>query len=176
MKHAPAFLSALAAISRQEVPSSAGIAGPAFPAPASLPGSELLGSAAATFEDIIAKSAIVQPNETAWAVSVFSASDEKPLYEKYFTPEYDVGVAEVNKDSVFRIASVSKVFSVWTFLMEVGDDHFGDPITRYVPELLAVANDSVSGAIYDDIDHVRWDEVTLGQLASHLAGIPRDRE
>ena len=118
----------------------------------------------------------MQPNETAWAVSVFSASDEKPLYEKYFTPEYDVGVAEVNKDSVFRIASVSKVFSVWTFLMEVGDDHFGDPITRYVPELLAVANDSVSGAIYDDIDHVRWDEVTLGQLASHLAGIPRDRE
>ncbi|KAH7304335.1 beta-lactamase/transpeptidase-like protein, partial [Stachybotrys elegans] len=80
----------------------------------------------------------------------------------------------INKDSVFRLASVSKVLSVWSFLIEVGDEHFNDPITRYVPELGAVSNISATGVVYDDIDQVRWNEVTLGQLASHLAGIPRD--
>ena len=177
MKPGPSIFSALAALTNLErVPPGAGLAGPAFPAPKSFRGTASLRSATKAFHSSIANSAIIQANETAWAIAVFSTADDEPLYERYFTPEYDVGVPEVNKDSIFRLASVSKVFSVWSFLMEVGDEHFNDPITRYVPELDAICNTSVTGVVYDDIDQVRWNEVTLGQLASHLAGIPRDRE
>lgn len=178
MKSHPASLfGALAALQavQDTVPPGAALAGPAFPAPSSLSGSKILASAIRRFDQDVLRSPIVQANETAWAVAVFSTADEEPLYERYFTPDYDVGVEEVNRESVFRIASVSKVFSVWSFLMEVGDERFNDPITRYVPELGVVGGPS-DGVLYDDIDHVRWDEVTLGQLASHLAGIPRDRE
>ncbi|KAG9254832.1 beta-lactamase/transpeptidase-like protein [Emericellopsis atlantica] len=168
-------LSALATLSGQSIVApEAGLAGPSFPAPSGLRDSKALTSAIIDFGTLVADSPIVQANETAWAVAVFSTHDDEPLYERYFTPDYDVGVAEVNRSSVFRIASVSKVFSVWTFLAEVGDERFNDPITKYVPELVTTKNDSVSGTVYDDIDHVRWHEVTLGQLASQLAGIPRD--
>jgi CubicO group peptidase (beta-lactamase class C family) len=177
MKSWLSIFSALAALTEHgKVPSGAGLAGPAFPAPRFLRGSESLRSAVSAFQSSIASSAIIQANETAWAVAVFSTADEEPLYEKYYTPKYDVGVPEVNKDSVFRLASVSKVFSVWSFLIEVGDERFNDPITRYVPELVSMSNTSATGVVYDDIDQVRWNEVTLGQLASHLAGILRDRK
>jgi len=177
MKPTAGFLGALCAHAKSsQVPLGAALAGPAFPAPASLQTSSLLTSAVAAFEKSVAASAVVRANESAWAVAVFSIHDEEPLYEKYFTPAYNVSVAQVDRDSVFRIASVSKVFSVWSFLMEVGDEHFNDPITRYIPELAAVSSTSRGAVVYDDIDTVQWDEVTLGQLASHLAGIPRDCE
>jgi CubicO group peptidase (beta-lactamase class C family) len=174
--HPFSLISTLAAISKQpNVSPEAGLAGPAFPSPAFLRGSDALTTAISTFDKYVDSSVPIQSNETAWAVAVFSTNDDEPLYERYYTPEYDVGVPQIDRDSVFRIASVSKVFSVWTFLIEVGDEHFHDPITRYVPELVTAANISGHGAVYDDIDHVRWEEVTLGQLAGQLAGIPRDR-
>lgn len=156
------------------------IAGPGFPAPSNLSDSELLIDAVTKFEDLLGdvESGLLA-NDTAWTVALFSSKENRTLYEYYHTPDIDVGVPTVDENSVFRIASISKVFSVWSFLIEVGDEHFGDPITKYVPELLVQANSS-SGRepreVYDDIDHVRWEEVTLGQLASHAAGIPRDRE
>ncbi|KAK0392840.1 hypothetical protein NLU13_2334 [Sarocladium strictum] len=176
--HASLLTAALAALKQASVSPEAGLGGPAFPSPSSLLGSDALTSAAQKFDDSVEASDAVQSNQTAWAVAVFSTHDEEPLYERYYTPDYDVGVSEVGRDSVFRMASVSKVFGVWTFLVEVGDDHFNEPITKYVPELAAAAaaatNQTAEGVVYDDIDHVRWDEVTLGQLASQLAGIPRD--
>lgn len=165
----------VATLNKPQVPSAAGLAGPAFVPPANLRGSDTLDSASKGFEDYIRSSTAIQFNDTAWAIAVFSTHDDEPLYERYFTPDYDIGSTDVNRDSVFRIASVSKVFSVWTFLNEVGDDHFHEPISRYVPELVIAANNSSDPVLYDDIDHVRWEEVTLGQLASQLAGIPRDR-
>ncbi|KAI6476630.1 hypothetical protein MCOR17_000966 [Pyricularia oryzae] len=166
---------AAAALNQSGASPEAGLAGPAFPRPSSLRGSDALASAIGDFDRYVDGSAPIQSNETAWAVAVFSTNDAEPLYERYYTPEFDVGVSQVDRDSVFRIASVSKVFSVWSFLLEVGDAHFNDPITRYVPELADVVNETTAdGVVYDDIDHVRWEEVTLGQLAGQLAGIPRD--
>ncbi|TLD28957.1 hypothetical protein PspLS_03580 [Pyricularia sp. CBS 133598] len=176
----PSFflLSTLAAavVSKQSgVSPEAGLAGPAFPRPSFLRGSDALASAIGNFDKYVDSSTTIQSNQTAWAVAVFSTNDAEPLYERYYTPEFDVGVLQVDRDSVFRIASVSKVFSVWSFLLEVGDAHFNDPITGYVPELATFANESTSHeVVYDDIDQVRWEEVTLGQLAGQLAGIPRD--
>lgn len=177
MKPSATLLGALCAPTKSsQVPPGAALAGPALPAPTTLQGSDSLTSANTAFEKSIAVSPVVQANETAWAVAVFSTHDDEPLYERYFTPDYNISVAQVDRDSIFRIASVSKVFSVWSFLIEVGDEHFNDPIIRYVPELAAVSNTLGGTVVYDDIDTVRWEEVTLGQLASHLAGIPRDCE
>lgn len=58
----------------------------------------------------------------------------------------------------------------------MGDQHFNDPIARYVPQLIEMSNTSVTGVVYDDVDKVQWNEVTVAQLASHLAGILRDCE
>jgi CubicO group peptidase (beta-lactamase class C family) len=155
------------------------LAGPGFPAPSGLSSSETLVEAIAAFENLLDDG--LRANDTAWTVALFSSKEKKTLYEQYYTPSIDVGVAAVSEHSIFRIASISKVFSVWSFLIEVGDERFSDPITKYVPELLELGNSTSSNncssrVVYDDIDHVKWEEITLGQLASHAAGIPRDRK
>lgn len=157
------LLGTLASIGTNEVHQpKAALAGPAYPAPSTISGSTHLAEAITNFNSLISASPEIQANGTAWTVALFSTNEQEPLYERYFTLDYDVGVAKTNRSSIFRIASVSKVFSVWTFLMEVGAEHFNEPITKYVPELAKVSNVSIPY------------EVTLGQLASHLAGIPRD--
>ncbi|KAK6845612.1 beta-lactamase [Apiospora arundinis] len=153
------------------------LAGPGFPAPRNLSSSSLLSNATAQFEQLLASSlGAPQTNETAWTFALFSSKENKTLYEKYYTPPgVQVGVPAVDKDSVFRIASISKVFAVWTFLKEIGDERFNDPITKYVPELANLTYHNLeNGTVYDDLEHVRWEDVTLGQLASQAAGIQRD--
>ncbi|KAF2973099.1 hypothetical protein GQX73_g677 [Xylaria multiplex] len=135
------------------------LAGPGFPAPSHLSSSSLLSDATSQFEESLRNEVLSsQGKDTAWGVALFSSKENKTLYEHYYTPPIDIGVSKVDRNSIFRIGSVSKVFSVWSFLIEVGDERFNDPITKYVPELV----------------NLGWEEVTLGQLASHAAGIPRD--
>lgn len=161
------------------------LAGPDFPAPSHLAQSRPLRAAIESFEAYLnnASSGFRTGEETAFAVSMFSAREQVTLYEHYYTPPGNVGVETVDRDSVFRIASVSKVFTVWAFLIGTGGDrYFNEPITKFIPEL-ADANQkrketspitSPLDTLYDDIDSVIWEEVTVGQLASHAAGIARD--
>ncbi|KAI0965732.1 beta-lactamase/transpeptidase-like protein [Xylaria arbuscula] len=151
------------------------LAGPGFPPPSHLSNSSALNETVAQFQKSL-QDAGLQGNDTAWAAALFSSKENKTLYEHYYTPPIDIGVSKVDRDSVFRIGSVSKVFSAWSFLIEIGDERFNDPITKYIPELAnaGCAKGSNKQEVYNDIDQVRWDEVTIGQLASHSAGIPRD--
>ena len=150
--------------------------GPDFPSPSRLSNSSALAQATSKFESLLKNDALgLMPNDTAWGVALFSSKENRTLYQHYYTPPIDIGVKEVDENSIFRIGSVSKVFSVWSFLIEVGDSYFNDPITKYVPELANLGNSTGTNALYDDLDNVKWDEVTLGELASQAAGIPRDR-
>jgi len=67
-------------------------------------------------------------------------------------------VKEVNGDTIYRIASVSKLFTVFSLLVQEGLN-LDDFVWQHVPELT-------------DIDNFR--EITLRMLASHLSGIARD--
>ncbi|KAI1812986.1 beta-lactamase/transpeptidase-like protein [Poronia punctata] len=149
------------------------LAGPSYPSPSKFSNSPLLANATAAFEETI-KNKLLQSDDTAWTVALFSSKENKTLYEHYYTPPSGKAV---DGNSIFRIASISKVFTVWSFLLQVGYERFNDPITAYVPELGNLTGTETRGRpgeVYNDIDHVRWDEITLGQLASHAAGIPRD--
>jgi len=74
----------------------------------------------------------------------------------------------VDRNSIYRIGSVTKLISIYTFLISDGDVHFHDPITKFVPELL----EATSGTLNNDpIHRTSWSDVTIGALASHMAGI-----
>lgn len=45
-----------------------------------------------------------------------------------------------------------------------------DPVTAWVPELASKSNESVR----DAVRQVSWEDVTIGALASHQAGLDRD--
>lgn len=76
----------------------------------------------------------------------------------------------VDSDTVFRLASLSKLFPVLAVLMQKGVD-LDDPVTRYVPELRALNQQARDQTAIWKTD---WDSVTIGALMSHLGGTPAD--
>lgn len=72
----------------------------------------------------------------------------------------------LDENTVFRIGSVSKLLTVYTLLAEIGMEPLSDPVTKWVPELATVAKHPGR--------RTHWDEVTIGQLASHMSGVERN--
>ncbi|OJI97598.1 hypothetical protein ASPVEDRAFT_79301 [Aspergillus versicolor CBS 583.65] len=115
------------------------------------------------------------PN-TTFSVALFSANPgtaaEEPFFWEYhyaapwLNKSTSGGARVVDKDSVYRIGGLTEVFTVWSLLLGDGGLILDEPVTEYLPELNRAAG--------DDIERVAWDEVTVGQLASHMSGLARD--
>lgn len=115
------------------------------------------------------------PNATSVSMKLTSAVDGSTLFAFDFTANNLEGstdkTSEVNENSIFRIGSVSKLLTVYAFILNHGYDYWDRAITEFVPELREAV---VKTAIEPVTDRVRWEEVTLGSLCSQLSGIGRD--
>lgn len=112
---------------------------------------------------------------TSFSIEFYSVHDSQLLLEHHHTAPSLVqkaGADVVGPDSIYRIASITKAVTVYTFLAVAGDGRFNDPITRYVPELRDAAR-KLDAALHP-IDHIAWEDVTICGLASHMSSIPRD--
>ncbi|KAF4448678.1 putative beta-lactamase-like 1 [Fusarium austroafricanum] len=123
-----------------------------------------------TFEELDRNGTFAKFNTTLY-VQAFSASDTlfshgyvAPTMKSFLTS------GKLNEDTVFRIGSISKLLTVYTLLAEVGMKRMNDPVTKWVPELAREAKKDKG----EPVRRVQWDEVTIGQLCGHLAGISRD--
>lgn len=154
-----------------------------FPPPTNLSSSSTVREAANNLTDLLNTTIITgnsthgpsQLNTTSISLSVFSTGDlaNSTFFEYHYTSptlaNVTEGVKSVDSNSIYRIGSVSKLFTVYTFLAEVGETHWREPVTKYIPELAAAAKSR-----QDSLESVQWDDVTLGDLASQMAGIARD--
>lgn len=160
------------------VPNYCALIGPDYPAPLNLNTSTSFQQAVTAFKSQLPQIPGSNGPDTAYSISVSSAASNDTLFELHYTPatvkNASHGVHTVDANSIYRIGSISKVFTVWTFLAGAGDRYFNDPVTKYVPELKALAPSPGANVVYDSIDAVNWDEVTLGNLASQMAGVERD--
>ncbi len=114
---------------------------------------------------------------TSFSIEFYTAHDDQPLLQYHHTAPslahgHGPGTNVVNSDTIYRIGSITKVVTVFLFLVQDGYTHFNDSITRYVPELRDAAQ-KYDAALHP-IDHVAWEEVTVGALAGHMAGIGSD--
>ncbi|KAL8804442.1 MAG: hypothetical protein Q9182_002547 [Xanthomendoza sp. 2 TL-2023] len=103
--------------------------------------------------------AVTSASETLWTISYTAAN----------LGNYSNGLpGRMNDQTYFRIASISKVFTVLAVLLQekAGKCSLRDPITRYVPELQDSAG---AGA-----GIIEWSKITLEALASQLSGLPRE--
>lgn len=120
----------------------------------------------------------VTGDDLSYSVQIFSTDHgNKILAERHRTattllPETE-GVKEVGADTVYRIGSVSKVFTVLAFLAEVGDTHWNTPITRFIPELAQYSARTLTQST-DDVRRTDWDDITIGALAAQVSGVGRD--
>lgn len=151
--------------------------GPAFPPPTGIEHDSHFIQATKEITTQIEK-AIKSGNLSSDSISlqIFSGKDSHSAFSFSHTDDSikngSVGVREVDEDTVFRIGSSSKLWTMLLYMTFNGTKYFDEPAAKYVPELRR--NPHSHTAEFDPIDTVSWEEVTIGQLASHQAGIARD--
>ena len=126
-------------------------------------------------EQYIDKSNSSGSDAYSYSFEIFSAQDRESILSHYWTAPNlatlnSTGVKQVDGNTVYRLGSVTKVFTVLTYLAQVGDTTWNDPITKYVPELVDLAVNGSGNSIYSP----DWDSITLGALASQTSGLIRD--
>lgn len=112
----------------------------------------------------------------AFSVAFFDTSAQKALFGFQHTSDTIAqgkeGTREINDDTIFRVGSLSKLITTYLFLTRIGDGIWQTPVTDYVPELNN--EERICDPLTDPINCTSWCNVTLGSLASHVAGITRD--
>lgn len=153
--------------------------GPAYPKPTGLASSPIIAEAAAnltaTFAALLANETTVVVANNSWSLEAFSVHDDEPFWTGYHTAlnleeVNSTGTREVGGDSVYRLGSLTKIFTVLTWFVEAGDEYWFAPITRFVPELQGLGENART----DPVRYIDWEAVTIGALAGQMAGIPRD--
>ncbi|KAH8891718.1 beta-lactamase/transpeptidase-like protein [Thozetella sp. PMI_491] len=112
-----------------------------------------------------------------FSLGMFSLRDTAAtdLQFHYTSPEIATapnGTHRVDADSIYRIASVTKVFTVLAGLLELKSADWDTPLTELLPALAEYA--SSTPAAEDPAYTVAWDQVTVAALASQISGVPRD--
>lgn len=72
---------------------------------------------------------------TSFSVSVFSKHDDNLLFEFHYEASelngsYTKG--RLTENTVYRTGSLGKLMTVYTWLVNIGDSVFSDPITKYI--------------------------------------------
>ncbi|KAJ5161703.1 Beta-lactamase-like protein [Penicillium capsulatum] len=118
---------------------------------------------------------------TSFSIALFSSdkgnTDEEPFFWQFHhtSPELKKTSKDaivVNKDSIYGIGGLTEVFTIWSLLINGDDQIFDEPVTKYLPELNTT--DLKSKAKKDPTSVAAWEDITVGQLASHLSGLARD--
>ncbi|KAL2062054.1 hypothetical protein VTL71DRAFT_6320 [Oculimacula yallundae] len=81
------------------------------------------------------------------------------------------GTSTLDGDSIYRVASVSKLFTVFASLLSFDSEQWDQSITNFIPGL---SKSSLNSTFGDSVFHTKWEEITLRSLAAQIAGVPRD--
>lgn len=159
------------------------IYGLGYPKPNNLFGYDGIRGAAAAL-DLVFGQYIDNANNTgsdkfSYSVEVFAASEQKPLWSHYWTAKNlatmnTTGTKTVDGDTVYRIGSLTKIFTMLTFLAEVGDASWNEPIAKFIPEIAAMAAEGPDTS--HSLTSPDWGAITIGALASQISGLMRDCE
>lgn len=175
------LVSLVSTVSAQQAKQPCPLLGPLYPQPKALQNEQIFQTASSNLSQQLQQIAqtgnspwgAIPANDTSFVTGVFSLDSQDLLFSYgYQSPGLTLlPEAPKNLDSNTRlgIGSVTKVFTVYTLLSEVGDDCWSSPITNYVPELAQAAANASADPVYN----TRWQEVTVGDLASQLGNGPR---
>lgn len=150
--------------------------GPALPAPRHPSENPLVqGTVAALLEAFEASLGFNHSAVSVGIRSIYQDDDGPALLDFHHTPSdpgAKRGAKVVTGKTLYRVGSVTKVFTVLAALQlaEEGKLRMDDPVGKWVPGLEGTAGSEEE----DELDVVRWEDVTLDGLATHLSGIGAD--
>ena len=158
--------------------------GPKYPAPVNLTSNSSLVSSAWKNLTSIFDAYLIDGNTTAdsslatveditFSVGLFSLHDPavQELQYHYTAPQIanaQNGTNKVDGDSIYRIASVSKLVTTLAGMISLTDEDWNRPLTEIIPGLRKEAGRGKQSPI----DSVQWDKITPWALAAQSAGVP----
>lgn len=111
----------------------------------------------------------------SFSIALWSTASNSSLFEYHFEgPGLGRDSETLNNETIYRVGSISKVYTVYAYLATIGEAHLDQPITKFIPELAQIDAESAQDPKSNDIDTVRWSEVTPRSIAAQLGGLPRD--
>lgn len=160
--------------------SDCSILGPIYPTPANLTESSIIQDTQTAFKSLLDD--VFANGTTPWgrfdvantsvSIGVFSTQSGNLLSEYHHvgsSPLLRAGLTsgKLDADTLYRTGSIGKLLTVYTFLVKLGMEHWSEPVTKFVPELVDAREDG-------PVRSVNWSEITLGSLARQISGLPRD--
>jgi hypothetical protein len=80
-------------------------------------------------------------NNTAFSASVFSLKTGEPIFEYNFEapelPKSSYTKGRLSENTIYRTGSLGKLLTIYTWLANLGDSMYMDPITKYIVRRLA---------------------------------------
>lgn len=154
--------------------------GPSWPAPTGLSSDATVQSALKNITQTLQDASNAGKfSGASLSLEIFDTTSSDALLNYAYTAKEintTIGVSKVDENTVFRIGSTSKMFTMFLLLIQGGFNILQDPISKYIPEIKAAAADLLRNTTKskNGIDYTNWNDITVGELASHLAGIARD--
>ena len=110
-----------------------------------------------------------------FSVGLFSIHDPAAAKLQYHHTSPEIayatqGTTQVDGDSIYRMASVSKLFTVFAGLLELNNEDWNRPLSEVFPELVDFVRETAGEE--DPVYRIQWDKITPWALAAQLAGIP----
>lgn len=160
--------------------------GPTYPAPLDLAGKTSLVSAAwenltSTLDAYLnqqqnttATSPLATVGNLTFSTGLFSLHDAAAQQLQYHHTGPEIanapnGTNKVDADTIYRIASISKLFTVYAGMILLTEEAWNRPLTDIIPALADFAGRGEQSSIYS----TPWDKITPWALAAQSAGVLR---
>lgn len=120
----------------------------------------------------------ISSETTSSSIALFDAeSSEDPSFWQFHHTAPSLrdskdSVHDVDAKSAYRAGDLTELFTVLLMLIEQGDKHWDEAVTVHLPQFAEAVKKFEPKN--NPTEYVDWDEVTLGDLAGHLSGVPRN--
>lgn len=152
------------------------ILGPMFPYDFDLAESAPIKSAIDKFPSVVEslfETEQINRSYTTFSIDVFSTVTQQSIYQyHHVAPGLNGSLlgGKLDDDTIFRIGSVSKLYTSYAILAEYGSlDILDHPVTDYLPELKGNANSN-------PVDKIVYEDITVGALMAQQGGTGGIRE
>lgn len=160
--------------------------GPAYPAPQDISSDSSRVAASwknvtATLEqtlkgDGLGKLASVMLKNTTFSVGMFSLHDPDASSLQYHhtapsTLNGTYGTKSVDADSIYRVASISKLITTYAGMVKLHENDWNIPLTKIYSTFKEFVEKTAVD--FDATRDIEWDRITVGDIAAHIGGIPR---
>lgn len=163
----PLLASTVSCIPTEDCP----ILGPSFVADFDFAATDEFKNATEQFPkavETLLSSGLVNSTHSTFAIDVYSTVTNQSIYQYHHVGsamEDALTGGALNDTSIFRIGSVSKLFTSYAILAAKGLDVWEHSVTEYLPELAGNAQNNSA------VDNIIWEKITVGALLSHQGGV-----